>query len=34
MISVPSAAMRQVATKTAPLGMPASPRIDGFTKMM
>src|ERR1700744_950367 len=34
MISEPSAATRQVATNTASLGMPASPRIAGLTKMM
>ncbi|MCY1305339.1 hypothetical protein D9M68_811560 [compost metagenome] len=34
MISVPIAAATQVATKTASLGIPASPRIDGLTKMM
>src|SRR5580692_6934159 len=34
MISEPSAATRQVATKTASLGIPASPRIAGLTKMM
>ncbi|SOY69582.1 hypothetical protein CBM2589_A90917 [Cupriavidus taiwanensis] len=34
MISVPIAAATQVATNTASLGMPASPRIEGLTKMM
>src|SRR5256885_7427803 len=28
MMVVPNAAIRQVATKTAPLGIPASPRIE------
>ena len=31
---VPSAAIRQVATKTASRGMPASPRMAGLTKTM
>ncbi|SOZ62444.1 hypothetical protein CBM2614_B10243 [Cupriavidus taiwanensis] len=34
MISVPIAAATQVATNTASLGMPASPRMEGLTKMM
>jgi hypothetical protein len=34
MIPVPSAAIRQVATNTASFGIPASPRIEGLTKMM
>ncbi|SPC19926.1 hypothetical protein CT19431_MP70059 [Cupriavidus taiwanensis] len=34
MISVPIAAATHVATNTASLGIPASPRIDGLTKMM
>src|SRR5450830_110758 len=34
MISVPIAAATQVATKTESFGIPASPRMDGLTKMM
>jgi len=34
MMAVPPAATRQVATNTDSFGMPASPRIEGLTKMM
>jgi hypothetical protein len=34
MISVPTAAARQVATNTAPWSMPVADRIAGLTNMM